>query len=93
MNGSKEAEYLQRIIKLETEIENLERRNRMLGIELDCQKIKKNFTPDEIAEILRVSAQTIRNEIKRGKLHHYEIGDRYLISPKHLQDYLISIEK
>ena len=93
MNGSKENDYLQQIISLEARIENLERRNRMLSIQLDCQKITKNFTPDEIAEIMRVSVQTIRNEIKRGNLHSYVIGDRYLIAPKHLQDYLISIEK
>ena len=93
MNGSKENEYLQQIIALEARIENLERRNRMLSIELDCNKVSKNFTPDEVADILRCSSSTIRNEIKRGNLHTYQIGDRYLISPKHLQEYLISIER
>ena len=93
MKGSKETEYIQQIVALEAKVENLERRNRMLGIELDCQKLTKNFTPEEIAEILRVSAATVRNEIKRGKLHSYVIGDRYLIGSKHLQDYLISIER
>lgn len=93
MNGSKETEYIRQILDLETKIENLKRRNRMLGIELDCQKITKNITPDEIAEILRVTPQTVRNEIKRGNLHSYVIGDRYLISPKHLQEYLQSIER
>lgn len=92
MNGSKEAEYIQRIVALEAKVENLERRNRMLGIELDCKKLSKNFTPEEVAEILRVTASTIRNEIKRGKLHSYVIGDRYLIGPEHLKNYLISIE-
>ena len=87
------ADLMQQIVILEEKIENLKRRNRMLGIELDCQKCSKNFTPDEVAEILRVSVQTIRNEIKRGKLHTYTVGDRYLVSPKHLSEYLKSIER
>ena len=49
------ADLMQQIVILEEKIENLERRNRMLGIELDCQKCSKNFTPDEVAEILRVT--------------------------------------
>ena len=89
----KDADLMQQIVILEEKIENLERRNRMLGIEIDSQKCTKNFTPDEVAEILRVSTQTIRNEIKRGNLHSYTIGDRYLISPKHLSQYLQSIER
>lgn len=90
---NKDADLMQQITVLEEKVENLERRNRMLGIELDCQKCSKNFTPDEVAEILRVSTQTIRNEIKRGNLHSYIIGDRYLIAPKHLSQYLQSIER
>ncbi len=89
----KDADLMQQIVILEEKVENLERRNRMLGIEIDSQKCTKNFTPDEVAEILRVSTQTIRNEIKRGNLHSYTIGDRYLISPKHLSQYLQSIER
>lgn len=87
------AELMQQIVMLEEKVENLERRNRMLGIELDTQKCSKNFTPDEVAEILRVSTQTVRNEIKKGNLHSYSIGDRYIIGPEHLRDYLKSIEK
>lgn len=86
------ADLNQQILMLEEKVENLERRNRMLGIELDTQKITRNFSPEEIAEILRCSAQTVRNEIKRGKLHSYVIGDRYLIGPNHLSEYLKSIE-
>ena len=89
----KDADLMQQIVILEEKVENLERRNRMLGIEIDSQKCTKNFTPDEVAEILRVATQTIRNEIKRGNLHSYTIGDRYLISPKHLSQYLQSIER
>ena len=87
------AELQQQIRILEEKIENLERRNRMLAIEIDCNRCSKNFTPDEVAEILRVTTQTIRNEIRRGKLNCYVIGDRYLISPKHLKEYLQSIER
>ena len=93
MNGSKEYDYLQKICSLEAEIENLQRRNRMLNIELDVRKISKYLTVDEVAESLRANVQAIRNEIKRGKLHTYMIGDRYVIGPEHLKDYLISIEK
>lgn len=87
------ADLMRQITTLEEKVDNLERRNRMLAIELDCQRCSKNFTPDEVADILRVTSQTIRNEIKRGKLHSYIIGDRYLIGPNHLKDYLQSIER
>lgn len=88
----KDNEYLQRICELEAQVENLERRNRMLAIELDSRKLSKNFTPDEVADVLRCSAATVRNEMQRGKLHYYTIGTRYLIAPQHLSEYLKSIE-
>ena len=89
----KAAELQQQIVILEEKIENLERRNRMLANELDSRRINKHFTPEEVADILRVSYQTILKDIKCGKLGTYQIGNKYRIAPKHLASYLNTLEK
>ena len=46
------------------------------------------FTPQEIAKFLHVAPTTIYAELKRGKLPHVRIGRKYLITRRHLEDYL-----
>jgi excisionase family DNA binding protein len=51
-------------------------------------KVKKLFTPREIATILQVVPATIYAELERGKLPHRRVGRRYIITRKHLETYL-----
>lgn len=46
------------------------------------------YTRQEVAEMLRVSIQTIDKEIKRGNLKRVKIGSRVLITDTDLFDYL-----
>ena len=55
----------------------------------DLEKIMKTvFTPQEIAQLLHVVPTTIYAELKRGKLRHIRVGRKYIITKKHLEDYL-----
>ncbi|GEM_PF-2925784 len=46
------------------------------------------YTRQEVAEMLRVSIQTIDKEIKKGNLKRVKIGSRVLITDTDLFDYL-----
>jgi len=46
------------------------------------------YTKIEVAEMLKVSSQTIDKEIKRGKLTRIKIGARVLIMEDDLKIYL-----
>jgi excisionase family DNA binding protein len=50
--------------------------------------MKKIFTPQEIAEFLHVAPTTIYAELERGKLPHSRVGRKYIITQRHLEDYL-----
>ncbi|MBM3241229.1 helix-turn-helix domain-containing protein [Candidatus Poribacteria bacterium] len=50
--------------------------------------MKKIFTPQEIAEFLHVAPTTIYAELERGKLPHGRVGRKYIITRRHLEDYL-----
>lgn len=50
--------------------------------------MKKIFTPQEIAGLLHVALTTIYAELERGKLPHTRIGRKYIITRRHLEDYL-----
>lgn len=50
--------------------------------------MKKIFTPQEIAGLLHVAPTTIYAELERGKLPHTRIGRKYIITRRHLEDYL-----
>jgi excisionase family DNA binding protein len=57
-------------------------RNRPIGVD------EKNFTPKELAEILKVSVRTIVNEIKRRNLAATLIGRQWRVSKGDLRAYL-----
>ena len=48
----------------------------------------KFYTLKEVAEILRVSRQTIYNNLKRGRIKATKYGKEYRISEEELQDLL-----
>lgn len=47
------------------------------------------YTPEEVAKAFKVTAGTVRNLIKKGKLFAYQIGDQYRI-PKFALDQWLS---
>ena len=46
----------------------------------------KLYTLQEVANILRVSRQTLYNNIRKGKLQATKFGKQYLITEEQLQD-------
>lgn len=48
----------------------------------------KAYTVTEAAELLDVTAQTIRAYIKNGKLKAQRAGNKYVITEKTLEDFL-----
>ena len=55
--------------------------------------IAETIDEDEAAEMLGVSKITLQRARKRGEIACYRIGARVLYSPKHIQDYLSSVER
>ena len=51
------------------------------------------LTVEELAVIFRVSPQTIRNWVARGKIPHIQIGRRNLFHLRRLQQWLIQKEE
>ena len=51
------------------------------------------ITVEELAVIFRVSPQTIRNWVARGKIPHIQIGRRNLFRKRSLQQWLIQKEE
>lgn len=51
------------------------------------------ITVEELAVIFRVSPQTIRNWVARGKIPHIQIGRRNLFHLRRLQQWLIQKEE
>ena len=51
------------------------------------------ITTEELAVIFRVSPQTIRNWVARGKIPHIQIGKRNLFRLRSLQQWLIQKEE
>jgi len=51
------------------------------------------LTVEELAVIFRVSPQTIRNWVARGKIPHIQIGRRNLFHRRSLQQWLIQKEE
>lgn len=51
------------------------------------------LTVEELAIIFRVSPQTIRNWVARGKIPHIQIGRRNLFHMRRLQQWLIQKEE
>lgn len=68
--------------------------NRLFFFEKQCNHRLKVmtmatvYTRQEVAEMLRVSIQTIDKEIKKGNLKRVKIGSRVLITDTDLFDYL-----
>lgn len=46
------------------------------------------YRPEEIAEILRCTPQTVNAEIRRGKLKGFRCGRRNLITESALNEYM-----
>ena len=48
----------------------------------------KLYTMDEVADILRVSTQSVRHRIEEGKLESIKSGKRVLFTKEQIEDYL-----
>ncbi|HOT04318.1 MAG TPA: helix-turn-helix domain-containing protein [Methanolinea sp.] len=46
------------------------------------------YTTDEVAEILKVTAKTVRDMIARKQIKALKIGREYRISEEHLQQFI-----
>ena len=46
------------------------------------------YTPEEVAKAFKVTAGTVRNLIKKGKLFAYQIGDQYRIPKFAIEQWL-----
>jgi excisionase family DNA binding protein len=46
------------------------------------------YTTDEVAEILKVKAKTVRDMIARKQIKALKIGREYRISEEHLQQFI-----
>lgn len=46
------------------------------------------LTSQEVADILRVNIEYIRDEIKAGNLRAYKVGRAFIIEDKDLEDYI-----
>ena len=60
---------------------------------IDKQFTAETIDEDEAAERLGVSKITLQRARKRGEIACYRIGARVLYSPKHIQDYLSTVER
>lgn len=47
----------------------------------------KVYTPEEVAEIMKISKMTVYRHIKKGILRASKIGQKYRISEEQLQAY------
>ncbi|CAK8583884.1 hypothetical protein BMEGG_06142 [Priestia megaterium] len=45
------------------------------------------FTPEEVAQMLKVSTMTIYRHIKKGSLRASKLGQQYRISDEQLKEY------
>lgn len=68
-------------------MENLQKREHRKTTEGCTGEFRKDYTMVQIAELMQVSAQTIRREIKRGKLKAHPVGHQIRISEEALADY------
>lgn len=48
----------------------------------------KSFTTGQIAEMMQVKEETVRDYIKKGKLGAYKVGSDYRITEVDLYDYV-----
>lgn len=46
------------------------------------------YTPDEIAEKIKVSEQTVRRYLRDGKLEGFKIGNNWRITEKNFLDFI-----
>jgi excisionase family DNA binding protein len=53
----------------------------------------ETLTESAAARMLGVSKITLQRLRNRGEISHFRIGARVLYSPKHIQDYLSSVEQ
>ena len=50
-------------------------------------QLETTYTATEAAEILRVSAETVRVMCRTGRIGHFKIGQQYFIPESDLQAY------
>lgn len=48
----------------------------------------KTYTVDEVSELLGISARTIREYIRKGKLKAVKVGNKYIISEDNYRDFV-----
>lgn len=53
----------------------------------------ETLTESAAARMLGVSKITLQRLRNRGEISHFRIGARVLYAPKHIQDYLSSVEQ
>lgn len=53
----------------------------------------KVYTPEEVANMMKVSTMTIYRHINKGLLRASKIGQKYRISEEQLHDYFYNNEK
>lgn len=54
--------------------------------------MKQFLKVDEVAEILQITAEAVRNYIHRGQLDAIKIGKEYRISPEAVNEYVLSCQ-
>jgi excisionase family DNA binding protein len=54
--------------------------------------MRKYLNVEEVADILRIGAASIRKAIKSGQLRAIKIGNEYRVSQEALDEYIQSIE-
>lgn len=50
--------------------------------------MEKIFTPAEVAEILQVTVQTVKNHLRKGTLKGFKVGNRWRIKEADLQEFM-----
>ncbi|MBG3870459.1 helix-turn-helix domain-containing protein [Staphylococcus haemolyticus] len=48
----------------------------------------KTYTVDEVSELLGISARTVREYIRKGKLKAVKVGNKYIISEDNYRDFV-----
>lgn len=75
-------------IELRKEVEKLKKRNEDLELENEKRKLPIYYTKKEVAGILSVHRNTLRNYVDEGRIKTDKVNKRIMISEKSLLEYL-----
>jgi excisionase family DNA binding protein len=53
----------------------------------------ETLSESNAAKVIGVSRLTLQRARKRGEISYYQVGTRILYAPRHIADYLASVEK